>query len=82
MPQTLKLIGYIKHHKLIMLIDNKNTSNFIHRREAKDTHCYVCPISNFQIMITNGGTMKCGGRCEDVKLQMGEYRIKTQIFTI
>jgi hypothetical protein len=49
---------------------------------AEDTHCYVCPISNFQIMITNGGTMKCGGRCEDVKLQMGEYRIKTQIFTI
>jgi hypothetical protein len=72
MPQTLKLIGYIKHHKVIVLIDSGSTHNFIHRRVAQDTHCYVYPISNFQIMISNGGTMKCGGRCENVKLQMGE----------
>jgi hypothetical protein len=64
-PQTLKLIGYIKHYKVIVLIDSGNTHNFIHRRVAQETHCYVHPISNFQIMIANGGTMKCGG---DVKM--------------
>jgi hypothetical protein len=81
-PQTLKLIGYIKHHKVIVLIDSGSTHNFIHRRVAQDTHCYVCPISNFQIMIANGGMMKCGGRCENVKLQMGEYHLKTHMFSI
>jgi hypothetical protein len=31
-PQTLKLIGYIKHKKVIILVDSGRTHNFIHRR--------------------------------------------------
>jgi hypothetical protein len=31
-------------------------------------------------MIENGGIMKFGGRCENVKLQMGEYHFKTHMF--
>jgi hypothetical protein len=34
-PQTLKLIGYIKHQKVIILIDSGNTHNFIHRAFPK-----------------------------------------------
>jgi hypothetical protein len=30
-PQTLKLIGYIKHSKVIILVDSGSTHNFIHR---------------------------------------------------
>jgi hypothetical protein len=59
-----------------------NTHNFIHRRVAKETHCYVHAIHNFQIMIANGGMMKCGGQCENVKLQMGEYHLKYHMFSI
>ena len=29
-PQTLKLIGYIKHRKVIILVDSGSTHNFIH----------------------------------------------------
>jgi hypothetical protein len=31
-PQTLKLIGYIKHQNVIILVDSGSTHNFIHRR--------------------------------------------------
>jgi hypothetical protein len=31
-PQTLKIIGYIKHKKVIILVDSGSTHNFIHRR--------------------------------------------------
>jgi hypothetical protein len=34
-PQTLKLIGYIKHRKVIILVDSGSTHNFIHRRIAQ-----------------------------------------------
>jgi hypothetical protein len=81
-PQTFKLNDYIKHHKMILLIGNGNTHNFIHRRVAQDTHCYVHPIYNFQIMFANGGTIKCGGCFENVKLQIGEYRLKIHMFAI
>jgi hypothetical protein len=65
-PQTLKLIGYIKHRKVIILVDSGRTHNFIHRRIAQETNFYIRSVNNFQIMIVNGGSMKCGGRCENV----------------
>ena len=33
-------------------------------------------------MIDNGGTMKYGGQCENVKLQMRYYQLKTHMFVI
>jgi hypothetical protein len=81
-PQTLKIKGYIKHRPVVVLIDSGSTHNFIHRRIAEEVNCFVRPVSNFQILIANGGTMKCGGRCENVKLQMGDYHLKTHMFSI
>ena len=45
-------------------------------------HCFIYLVNNFQILIANRGTMKCGGRCENVKLQMGDYQLKTHMFSI
>lgn len=39
-------------------------------------------MSRFQIMLANGGMVKCGGFCENVKLQLGGYHLKTYIFSI
>jgi hypothetical protein len=81
-PQTLKLISYIKHRKVIILVDSGSTHNFMHRRIAQETHCYIHAVNNFQIMIANGGSMKCGGRCENVHLQIGDYNLKSHMFAI
>jgi hypothetical protein len=81
-PQTLKIKGYIKHRSVMVLIDSDNTHNFIHRKVPEDVNCFVRPVSNFQILIPNGSTMKCGGRCENVKLQLGYYNFKTHMFFI
>jgi hypothetical protein len=54
-PQTLKLIGYIKHKKAIILVDSGNTHNFIHCRFSQEINFYICAVNNFQIMIANGG---------------------------
>jgi hypothetical protein len=81
-PQTLKLIGYIKHWKVIILVDSGSTHNFIHRCIAQETHCYIHAVNNFQIMIANGGSMKCGGHCENVCLQIGDYHLKSHMFAI
>jgi hypothetical protein len=81
-PQTLKLISYIKHQKVIILVDSGSTHNFIHRRIAQENHCHIHVINNFQIMIANGGSMKCGGKCENVCLQIGDYHLKSHMFPI
>jgi hypothetical protein len=33
-------------------------------------------------MIANGGSMKCGGHCENVGLQIGDYHLKYHMFSI
>jgi hypothetical protein len=81
-PQTLKLIGYIKHQKVIILVDSGSTHNFIHHCIAQETHCYIHVVNNFQIMIANGGSMKCGGCCENAHLQIGDHHLKSHMFTI
>jgi hypothetical protein len=81
-PQNLKLIGYIKHHKVIILVYSGNTHNLIHRHISQETHCYIHFINNFQITIANGGSMKCGGGCENVHLQIGDYHLKSHMFSI
>jgi hypothetical protein len=37
-PQTIKLIGYIKHYKVIILIHSGNAHNFIHHHIAQETN--------------------------------------------
>ena len=81
-PQILKIIGFIKHRPVVVLIDSGRTHNFIHQKVAEAVHCFVRVVSNFQVQISDGGTMKCEGRCENVKLQMGDYQLKTHMFAI
>jgi hypothetical protein len=81
-PQILKLIGYIKHRKVIILVDSGRTHNFIHRCIAQETNFYIHVVNNFEIMIVNGGSMKCGGWCENVRLQIGHYQLKYHMFSI
>jgi hypothetical protein len=47
-PQTLKLIGYIKHRKVNILVDSGSTHNFIHRCIDQENNCYICVINNFK----------------------------------
>jgi hypothetical protein len=81
-PQTFKLIGYIKNQKVNILIDSGSNHNLIHRCIDQETHCYIHVVNNFQIMIANEGSMKCGGSCENVCLQIGQYNLKSHMFTI
>jgi len=47
-PQTLKLIGYIKHRKVIIRVDSGNIHNFIDCHIAQEINRYICSINNFK----------------------------------
>jgi hypothetical protein len=81
-PQTIKMIGYIKHKKIIILVGSGSTHNFIHCRLSQEVNYYICVINNFQNTIANGGSLECGGHCENVRLQIGQYNLKSHMFTI
>jgi carbamoylphosphate synthase small subunit len=72
-PQTLKIEGYIKNKKVVVLIDSGSTHNFIHYKLAKALNFFVYPAPKFQVMIADGGTINCSGKCNKINLTMGEY---------
>jgi hypothetical protein len=81
-PQNIKLIGYIKHRKVIIHVDSGSTHNFINRHISQETNCYICDVNHFQIAIANIRSMKCGGHCENVCLQIGHYHLKSHMFFV
>jgi hypothetical protein len=70
-PQTLKIKGYIKKKRVIVIIDFGSTHNFIHYKLAKALNCFVYPAPEFQVMIADGGTINCSGKCNNINLTMG-----------
>jgi hypothetical protein len=81
-PQTLKIEGYIKKKKVIVLIDSGSTHNFIHYKLAKDLNCFVYTTPKFQVMIADGGTINCSGKCNKINLTMGEYVMNSPMISI
>jgi hypothetical protein len=81
-PQTLKIKGYIKKKKVIVLIDSGSTHNFIHYKLAKAMNFFVYPAPEFQVMIVVGGTSNCSGKCNKINLTMGEYVMNSPMISI
>ena len=70
-PQTLKIEGHIKKKNVIVLIDLGSTHNFIHFKVAKGLNSFLYPALEFEVMVANGGTINCSGKCHNIKLNMG-----------
>ena len=81
-PQTLKIEGHIKKKNLIVLIYSGSTHNFIHCKVAKELNCFLYPTPECQVMVANGGTINCSGKCHNIKLTMGEYVLTSPTLSI
>jgi len=81
-PQTLKIEGHIKKKKVIVLIDSGSTHNFIHHKVAKELNYFLYPTPECQVMVANGGTINFSGKCNNIKLCMGEYVLNSPMLSI
>ena len=66
----------------MVLFDSGSTHNFINRHKDQQVNYFFIPMNKFQVLIVNGSLMKCGGHSENVKLQIGDYNVKTHMFVI
>lgn len=65
-----------------MLIDCGSTHNFIQCKLAKALNCFIYPAPEFQLMIANGGTINCSGKCHKITLTMGGYVSNSPMLSI
>jgi hypothetical protein len=81
-PQTMNIVGYINKKKCIVLIDSGSTHNFIDKKLARNLNCFVYPVKNFHVLVANGGSIDCVGKCHNLKLNMGEYNLESPMYSI
>ncbi len=81
-PQTLKIEGYIKQKKVIVLIDSSNSHNFFHCKIAMELNYFLYPAPECQVMVVNGGTINVFRKFHNIKLTMGEYVLNNQMLSI
>ena len=80
--QTLKIEGHIKKKKVIVLIDSGSTHSFIHCKVAKELNCFLYPALECKVIVANGGTINCSGKCQNIKITMGGYVLNSTILSI
>ena len=78
----MRVRSYFKKLPLTILIDSGSTHNFIDPRIAKQADCFIHPCSNFEFMVANGGTLPCKGKCHNVRISMGDYKLRSDMFSL
>ena len=63
-------------------MDSGSTHNFIDPWVAKSIDCCIHPTNNFEVMVGNGGKIACKGTCHNVKLSMGHYTLKSDMYAL
>ena len=64
------------------MIDSGSTHNFINYKMAKQLNFFVYPALEFQVMVADGKTINCSGKCHSINLTMGEYLLDSSMISI
>jgi hypothetical protein len=65
-----------------VLIDSSSTHNFINCKLVKLLNFFVFLAPEFLVVIVDGGTINCSGKCHSINLNIGEYLLDSPMIAI
>ena len=66
--QTLNIAGYIKKQNILVLINSRNTHNFIDKNLGERINCFMYSVTIFQVLVINGEVLIVEGN--DIRLNL------------
>ena len=78
----MQVHGFFKKIPLTILIDSGSTHNFINPQITKQVDSFFHPCSIFKVMIANGGTLPCKGKCHNVRIFIGDCNMRSNMFSM
>lgn len=67
-PQTMRVRGTMGQHSVVVLIDSRNTHNFVDPAVAKKAGITIQKKGALEVMVANGEKLFSSGYCEKVNL--------------
>ncbi|XP_031502673.1 uncharacterized protein LOC116265858 [Nymphaea colorata] len=81
-PQLMRVEGRLHGRKVSVLVDTGSTHNFICEKSARALGCEIDQQAAFDVVVGDGSTLKCKGRCTDEKLEIQGHGFSVQLYTL
>jgi len=67
-PETLRLVGWISHQLVVILVGGGSTHNFVQEHLVKSLGLKAQPTPPLRMLVGNGNELECHHLCRDVKI--------------
>lgn len=81
-PQTLRVTHFPKQQKVTVLTYSQSNHNFISHKLVTQLNCFVYLALEFQVMVVDGGTSSCSGKCHKIKFTIVDFLLDCPMFSI
>lgn len=78
--QTFRLLGSLRHHQVVILVDDGSTHNFIQSRVANFLALPITPTSALRVMVGNGHTLDCDTISFQVPLSIKGHDFRLDLY--
>jgi hypothetical protein len=81
-PKTMRIVGIIRFHRAIVLIDSGSTHNFVDAKLAASLGIQPQPSDRITVQIANGQEVASPGRSREVEVKLQGVIFRTDLFIL
>jgi hypothetical protein len=81
-PNTMRLIGWVGNHKIIVLIDSGSTHNFLDSSMGRKLKVSISKEQRIRVKVANGDEVVSEGKCMQLKVQFQNFSFTTEAYMI
>ncbi|KAF3773622.1 hypothetical protein EJ110_NYTH54977 [Nymphaea thermarum] len=78
----MRVEGQLRGRKVSILVDTGSTYNFICEKSTRALGCRIENQPAFDVLVGDGGTLKCRGRCTQKVLEIQGHKFPVEFFTL
>jgi hypothetical protein len=81
-PNTMRLIGWIKHQRVVVLFDSGSTHNFLDPTILPKLFLPIDTAVQLQVRVANGARVTSAGRCYSVSLKIQGHLFTADFYVL
>jgi hypothetical protein len=81
-PKTMRIVGVIRFHRVIVLIDSGSTHNFVDSKLAASLGLQPQPQDGITVQIANGQEVASPGRSREVEVRLQGVNFRADLFIL
>jgi hypothetical protein len=81
-PKTMRIIGFLRYHRVTVLIDSGSTHNFVDVELVSLLGLQLVQHKGVEVRVANGQLVPSPGKCQAVNLKLQDFSFSTEFFVL